>query len=85
MIDPANVQASQFALVGTGNASFSKFTPKVGVDFRPDDDTMLYASVVARLSFGWFQPARGNGRNGQHAVRPETVDSYEIGGKVQIR
>ena len=34
-------------MVGNGRGTFKKFTPKVGIDFRPDRDTML--SVAA----GW--------------------------------
>ncbi|MCH2939363.1 TonB-dependent receptor, partial [Listeria monocytogenes] len=32
------------ALVGSGNVNFSKFTPKVGGDWRPNSDLMLYGS-----------------------------------------
>jgi iron complex outermembrane recepter protein len=84
LIDPANVQASQFALVGRGDANFSKFTPKVGLDFRPNDDTMLYASVSRGYRSGGFSPRAATAATASTPFGPETVDSYEIGGKFKF-
>lgn len=61
------------------DAKFNKFTPKVGVDYRPTDNMMLYAS--------WSRGYRSGGFSGRGATLfssttpfdPETVDSYEIG------
>lgn len=59
--------------------SGSKFTPKVGLDYRPTDDLMLYAS--------WSRGYRSGGLSGRgqtliSSTTPygaETVDSYEAG------
>jgi len=64
--------------------SFSKFTPKVSIDFRPTDDLMAYAS--------WSRGFRSGGFNGRGATpfsstfsyNPETVDAYEIGFKSEF-
>ncbi|MGE0668809.1 MAG: TonB-dependent receptor [Sphingomonadales bacterium] len=61
--------------------SGSKFTPRVGVDFRPNDDLMFYAS--------WSRGYRSGGFSGRGLTLfssttpygPETVDSYEVGAK----
>jgi iron complex outermembrane recepter protein len=84
LIDPDNVQLSQFALVGSGDANFSKFTPKVGVDFRPDDDTMVYASWGRGYRSGGFSPRAATAATASTPFGPETVDSYEIGGKFKF-
>lgn len=61
--------------------SGSKFTPKLGVDYRPTDDVMIYA--------GWSRGYRSGGFSGRGLSEyssttpygPETVDSFEIGFK----
>ena len=61
--------------------SGSKFTPRVGVDWRPNDDIMIYAS--------WSRGYRSGGFSGRGLTLfssttpygPETVDSYEMGVK----
>jgi len=61
--------------------SGSKFTPKVGLDYRPTDDLMVYAS--------WSRGYRSGGLSGRGQTLissttpygPETVDSYEVGFK----
>jgi iron complex outermembrane receptor protein len=64
--------------------SWDKFTPKLGIDFRPNDDVMVYASYQRGYRSGGF-----NGR-GQTLVTattpydPETVDAYEIGLKSEF-
>ncbi len=59
--------------------SWSKFTPKVGLDFRPTDDLMVYGS--------WSRGYRSGGFNGRGLTpfsatlpyEPETVDAFEVG------
>ena len=82
LIDPNNVQASQFVPVGAGDASFSKFTPKIGIDFRPNDDTMLYASWSRGYRSGGFSPRAATADTASTPFQPETVDAYEIGAKL---
>jgi len=81
-----NIQAPNPTLLtgSSAEASWDKFTPKVGIDFRPNDDLMIYASYSRGYRSGGF-----NGR-GQTLVSsttpydPETVDAYEIGLKSEF-
>lgn len=64
--------------------SWSKFTPKVGIDYRPTDDLMIYGS--------WSRGYRSGGFNGRGLsfvsattpYDPETVDAYEVGLKSEF-
>ena len=67
-----------------GEASFSKFTPKVGIDYRPNAETMLYASFTRGYRSGGFSPRAGDAARADTPFTPETVDSYEIGTKLDL-
>lgn len=69
------------ALVGRGKASFSKFTPKVGIDWRPNRDTMVYASWSRGYRSGGFSPRAATAQTASTPFQPETVDAYEVGVK----
>ncbi|MEZ5656416.1 MAG: TonB-dependent receptor [Sphingobium sp.] len=84
LVDPADVSRSQFAAVGSGDASFSKFTPKVGLDYRPNSDTMVYASWSRGYRSGGFSPRAATAATASTPFQPETVDSYEVGLKVAL-
>jgi iron complex outermembrane receptor protein len=68
----------------TAEESWDKFTPKVTIDFRPNDEWMVYAAYSEGYRSGGF-----NGR-GQTVVSattpydPETVDAFEIGFKSEF-
>jgi iron complex outermembrane receptor protein len=61
------------------STTWSKFTPKVGLDYRPTDSLMVYGS--------WSRGFRSGGYNGRGLTpfsaalpyNPETVDAFEIG------
>ncbi|MBU6266501.1 MAG: TonB-dependent receptor [Sphingomonadales bacterium] len=82
LVDPASVSLSKFAAVGTGNASFNKFTPKVGLDYRPNRDVMLYASWSRGYRSGGFSPRAATAATASTPFQPETVDAFEIGAKL---
>ena len=71
-----NVGGVQFPLA---EKTFNKFTPKIGVDYRPVENVMVYAS--------WSRGYRSGGMSGRGQTlfssttpyNPEIVDSYEIG------
>lgn len=71
-------------LIGQGKDTFSKFTPKLGVDFRPNSDTMFYASWSQGYRSGGFSPRAGSAASASQSYGPETVNSYEIGGKFDL-
>lgn len=68
-------------LVGSGKRGFSKFTPKIGVDYRPNSDMMFYASWSRGYRSGGFSPRAATAATASTPFQPETVDSYEIGAK----
>ncbi len=65
-------------------ANFSKFTPKAGIDYRPNDSTMLYASWTRGYRSGGFSPRAGDAIRATTPFQPETIDSYEIGAKLDL-
>ncbi|MDT0510081.1 TonB-dependent receptor domain-containing protein [Novosphingobium sp. MMS21-SN21R] len=82
LINPDNVDRTQFVPVGTGNANFSKFTPKVGIDWRPTNDLMVYASWSRGYRSGGFSPRAATAATASTPFQNETVDSYEVGVKL---
>ncbi len=82
-----------------GSKTYSKFTPKVSVDWTPNDDTLLYASYSEGFKGGGFDP-RGQTSlapdlDGDGVVSndeifefmkfdPETVDTIELGWKASF-
>jgi len=69
---------------GKATDSWNKFTPKVGLDYRPTDAIMIYGS--------WSQGYRSGGFNGRGLTpfsaktpyNPETVDAFELGLKSEF-
>ncbi|GGC16591.1 TonB-dependent receptor [Novosphingobium marinum] len=68
-----------FADFGRNSKSWSKFTPKVSVDFRPTDDLMFYASWSRGYRSGGFSGRGLDFVSATTPFNPETVDSYEVG------
>jgi len=60
--------------------SFSQFTPRAVLQWQYSDDGMVYASYARGIKGGGFSfPAIG-----QPTLRPEILDSYEIGWKADL-
>jgi len=80
--DPGNPSAS-FAAPRVSD-TWNKFTPKIGIDYRPNQNLMLYAS--------WSRGYRSGGFNGRGLTvysatlpyEPETVDAWEAGLKSEL-
>lgn len=70
--------------LGTANKSFSKFTPKVGVDFRPNDEMMYYVSWSEGYRSGGFSNRAQTVISTTTPFGPETVGSGEIGAKLRF-
>lgn len=75
---------AQTGLVGSGDATFEKFTPKAGIDYRPNRDTMLYASWSRGYRSGGFSPRAATAATASTPFQPEVVDSYEAGAKLDL-
>jgi iron complex outermembrane receptor protein len=56
--------------------SWDAFTPKFGIDYRPNDDLMLYASATRGFKSGVLLVGNPN-----PPVNPETIWAYEAGFK----
>ncbi len=64
--------------------SWSKFTPKVSVDYRPTDDLMVYASWSRGYRSGGFNGRGQSVFSASTPYDPETVDAYEVGFKSEF-
>ncbi len=71
-------------LVGNGAKTFSKFTPKIGIDYRPNENMMLYGSWSRGYRSGGFSPRAATALTANVPYNPETVDSYELGTKLDL-
>ena len=58
--------------------SWSRFTPRVGLEYQMDNSTMFFASYGQGFKSGTFNPRATVNEEG---VDPEIVDSFEIGMK----
>ncbi len=70
----------------TNERTFSEFTPRASVTFKPTQDAMLYASYGRGFKSGGFD-MRGDAFAYPQTVNgydPELVDTYEIGGKFSL-
>lgn len=70
--------AEGFNNFAAGKASWSQFTPRIGAEYKPNDDMMLYASFTQGFKSGGFN-GRGNSNETIGPYDPETVNSYELG------
>lgn len=73
-----------FGLLADGNANFENFSPKVGIDFRPNPQTMLYANWSRGYRSGGFSPRAATPQTASIPFQPETVDAYEVGAKLDL-
>ena len=82
-----------------GEATFSEFTPRASLSFRPDDNNTIYASWSRGFKGGGFDPRglstaapdlNGNGVREASEIydyflfEPERVTSYEVGYKANM-
>ncbi|MDE2302266.1 MAG: TonB-dependent receptor [Sphingomonadales bacterium] len=72
----------QTGVIGNGNANFSKFTPKIGLDWRPNSNVMLYGSWSVGYRSGGFSPRAADPITASTPFGPETLDAFEIGTKL---
>lgn len=76
---PGYVRGSvAFPEVLNDKEDWTRFTPRVGVEYQYSDDMMFFASYSQGFKSGTFNP-RASGP--EPAVDPEIVDSFEVGVK----
>jgi iron complex outermembrane receptor protein len=59
--------------------SWSSFTPRVGIEFKANEDTLLYASASRGFKSGGFNGRPTQGPGDVKSFAPEYVWSYEAG------
>ncbi|MFZ5707941.1 MAG: TonB-dependent receptor [Pseudomonadota bacterium] len=69
--------------LATGRATWKKFTPKVGVSYKPGEDVLLYASYSEGFRSGGFN-GRGNNILTLGPYNPEKVRNFEVGLKSEF-
>ena len=63
--------------------SWSASTPRVAVDFKPQDNVTVYASFSRGFKAGGFSDGAALGPLGVNPFEPETVKNYEVGAKTR--
>ncbi len=78
----ADIDFSTFELVpftGRDAVTSSRFTPKLSLQYKPGNDTLVYASVTSGFKSGgvnFYRPVR--------TYKPERVTAYEVGAKSKL-
>jgi len=57
------------------SAKYTNFTPKFGLEFKPDEDSMIYGTVSKGFKSGGFNMVGGT----PGGYSPETMWAYEVG------
>lgn len=73
-----------FTLLGDSKKKFSNFSPRVSVDYKPNDNTMLYASWAKGYRSGGYSLRGLTPISATTPFQPETVNSYDIGVKTGL-
>src|SRR5690606_15206962 len=64
--------------------NWSEVTPQATLEFTPTPSVLLYGSYARGYKGGGFEDTPANAIAAQLSYDPETVDNYEIGGKVDF-
>jgi len=67
-----------------GTASFEKFTPKIGVEFEPNPDLLLYASYSEGFRAGGFNGRLIAPQDSIPTFEPDTNETFEVGIKADL-
>ncbi len=60
------------------------FTPKAGVNFKPNEDVLLYASYARGFKSGGWSPRPTPTNRAEEPFDPETIETFELGAKTQF-
>jgi iron complex outermembrane receptor protein len=64
--------------------SWTSWTPKVSLDYQVTDDALIYVSYARGFTSGGFDGRPINNIGVPNAFKPETLDSYEAGFKLDL-
>ena len=70
--------APGFNNVATGQQGWGQFTPRVGLEYTPQRDVLIYGSWAQGFKSGGFN-GRGNSNDTIGPYRPEKVNTFELG------
>lgn len=77
-------QPLRYYVAGEQHKSFSNFSPKVGLQYHPTDDVMLYASYSKGYKTGGWTTRLSNPLPYAPGFGPEHATTYEVGVKSQF-
>ncbi len=66
------------------NNSYSKFTPKIGIDWKVSDATLLYASYSEGFKAGGYNALASSAGQLADPFEPQLTKAYEVGIKTDI-
>jgi iron complex outermembrane recepter protein len=81
--NPTNIPGYPVEVSGPYAHSWSAFTPKGTLTFKPNHEFMTYATVAKGFQSGGFDAAASTPEGLRTPFSPETVWSYELGLKTQ--
>jgi iron complex outermembrane receptor protein len=68
----------------SNSKDWSEFTPKIGLDYQVNDDTLIYAYVAQGFQAGGFQARAFSVIDLDESYDPTTVWTYEMGAKMEL-
>ena len=63
---------------------YKKFTPKLGVNFKPSNDVLLYGSYSVGFKSGGYNGLASTAAQLSDAFKPQTTDAFEAGIKADL-
>jgi iron complex outermembrane receptor protein len=69
---------------GGASKSWSQFTPRVILNWKPTPDLLFYGSFSRGYNAGGFSARAGTVRDVTTPFNPETINAYEVGAKTEL-
>ncbi len=69
---------------GAASESWFQFTPKVTLNWKPNDDLLVYASFARGYNAGGFSARAGTVRDVTTPFDPEFINAFEVGAKTDL-
>lgn len=63
---------------------YKKFTPKLGINFKPVQDVLIYGSYAVGFRSGGYNGLASTAAQLAAPFRPQTTDAYEVGIKADL-
>ena len=80
--DGYNTSGDQVLNYVNGDATFNNFSPRLTVQYKPDDQTNWYATISRGFKAGGVE-AQPVAAGGNQIYKPETLTNYELGAKTE--